>query len=88
MGDGGLSTETVKLGVIGAGAWGTSLALHAARKGHNVLLWALEKEVAEAINMQHENTMYFRESAATCPIHSRFLAFLGFFTPRLRIDLE
>src|SRR5271170_4799027 len=26
--------------VVGAGAWGTALAVHAARQGHNVALWA------------------------------------------------
>lgn len=33
---GGLSSERTKIGVLGGGAWGTSLALHAARMGHDV----------------------------------------------------
>lgn len=51
----GLSSERIKIGVLGGGAWGTALALHAARMGHDVLLWALEKEVAQHINEDHEN---------------------------------
>lgn len=29
-----------EVGIVGAGAWGTALALHAARAGHRVTLWA------------------------------------------------
>ena len=48
--------------MIGGGAWGTALALHASRMGHDTLLWALEKEVADAINTQHENTVFLKVS--------------------------
>lgn len=41
----GLSEERTKIGVIGGGAWGTALALHCARMGHTVLMWAREPEV-------------------------------------------
>lgn len=45
-------------GVIGAGIWGTALALTAARAGNNVLCWARRQEVVEAINQQHCNPLY------------------------------
>ena len=32
--------------VIGAGSWGTALAIHAARSGHTVTLWA--RDAAQA----------------------------------------
>lgn len=41
--------------VIGAGAWGTALAAHAARQGHEVRLWSREAEVVEDIEARHEN---------------------------------
>ena len=47
-----------KIGVIGAGAWGTAIAQLLCRDGQSVLLWCLEPEVAEAINTQHENTVF------------------------------
>ncbi len=39
-----------KIGVIGGGAWGTGLAMVGRRAGLEVTLWALEPEVAEAVN--------------------------------------
>jgi len=47
----------MRIGVIGAGAWGTALAQVAAADG-DVLLWALEPEAVEAINGSHENPAY------------------------------
>ena len=44
-----------QLAVIGAGAWGTALAAHAARLGLTVTLWAHEPEVAENINRNRVN---------------------------------
>jgi len=46
------------IGVIGAGAWGTSLALTAARAGRSVRLWARETEVVEAIARERQNTIF------------------------------
>ncbi|ESQ77784.1 NAD(P)H-dependent glycerol-3-phosphate dehydrogenase [Asticcacaulis sp. YBE204] len=47
-----------KVGVIGAGAWGTALAAVAARAGREVLLQCREPEVAESINSRHLNHLY------------------------------
>jgi len=46
------------IGIIGSGAWGTALGLAMRRAGRDVLLWARETEVAEAINKQHENRAF------------------------------
>lgn len=46
------------VGVVGAGSWGTTLANLLAKKGHRVRLWALEPEVAAAINTRHQNLRY------------------------------
>jgi glycerol-3-phosphate dehydrogenase (NAD(P)+) len=46
-----------RLGVIGGGAWGTALAQVAAGGG-DVLLWAREPEVVDAINADHENRVF------------------------------
>ncbi len=44
-----------KIGIIGAGAWGTALAQCLALGGKEILLWAREPEVVAAINSTHEN---------------------------------
>ncbi len=44
--------------VIGAGAWGTALALVAARAGRHVILWSREAEVAAGIEETRENTRF------------------------------
>jgi glycerol-3-phosphate dehydrogenase (NAD(P)+) len=41
--------------VIGAGAWGTALAIQAARAGNDVTLWARDPARAQAIAMGREN---------------------------------
>jgi len=49
-----------KIGVIGAGAWGTALAKHLAEKGLEVRLWAYEPDVVSAINTIHENPVFLK----------------------------
>lgn len=46
------------VGVIGAGAWGTAVAISLARAGHSVEIWALEEDVCESINRKHENSRF------------------------------
>lgn len=50
--------ESKKIGMIGAGAWGTAVAKVLAENGHEVEIWAYEKEVAEAVNLKHVNSTY------------------------------
>ena len=41
--------------IIGAGAWGTALAIQAARAGNGVTLWARDPAIAQAIATSREN---------------------------------
>ncbi len=45
----------MRIGIIGAGAWGTALACVAADAGHNVCIWAREQRVVDAIIQTHAN---------------------------------
>lgn len=46
------------IGVVGAGAWGTALAVLAARLGADVTLWTRRSEFALALDLARENTTY------------------------------
>src|SRR5689334_15204742 len=49
------------LAVIGAGSWGTALAIVAARNGHEVTLWAREPEVVSCITSDRRNPFYLSD---------------------------
>ena len=53
-----MSPAFERIGVIGAGAWGTALAQVCARDGVDVLLHAREAEVVGEINAAHRNTPF------------------------------
>ncbi len=53
--------EARRVGILGAGAWGTALGKMLAEKGHDVRLWSFEKPVAEDINQEHVNQRYLPE---------------------------
>jgi glycerol-3-phosphate dehydrogenase (NAD(P)+) len=48
-----------RIAVIGAGAWGTSLAIVLGRRGdHQVRLWAFEPEVVQSIQQTRSNSVF------------------------------
>lgn len=49
---------TGKIAVVGAGSWGTALAVLLARKGFKVGLWARRAEFAQMLQKNRENTAY------------------------------
>ena len=52
-------TQTVA--VLGAGSWGTALAMQLARMGHAVRLWARDAEQAEVMQVERVNRRYLPE---------------------------
>lgn len=50
--------ERKHVAVLGAGAWGSALAIHLAKVGHQVSLWAHSAEQAEKLNHDGENARY------------------------------
>lgn len=51
-----------KLGVLGAGAWGTALANVGCGAGLETTVWALEDEVVTSINDDHVNALYLPDA--------------------------
>jgi len=58
MSDNNQIGKKMKIGVIGAGSWGTSLANLLAKKGYSVVLWAYEEDLVEQMSQTHENECY------------------------------
>ncbi len=48
----------MKAAVLGAGAWGTTMAIHLARKGNEVMLWGRESGRAAEMQSRRENERY------------------------------
>ncbi len=47
--------------VLGAGSWGTALAIHLVRAGRDVRLWARDAELADEIRANGRNTRYLSD---------------------------
>jgi glycerol-3-phosphate dehydrogenase (NAD(P)+) len=51
----------MRIAIVGAGTWGTTLACLACGCGHAVRLWAREPEVVESIASRHFNPLFLSE---------------------------
>ena len=60
----------MRIGVVGAGAWGTALAQVAAANGEPVMLWARESEVVDSVNAAHENPLFLKGLALSPSIRA------------------
>ena len=47
-----------RVGILGAGGWGTAVGAVLAGRGHRVEIWCHEREVAEEINHRRTNARY------------------------------
>ncbi len=59
-----------RIGIIGAGAWGTALAQALASDGSDVVLWARETELVAAINQQHRNPLFLPSAQLSPQVHA------------------
>ena len=58
----------MSVAVIGGGSWGTALAIHAARSGSPVRLWAREREVVDGIRARRRSPWYLTDIDVPTPI--------------------
>ena len=65
----------MRIAVIGAGNWGTGLAIMAARGGHDVTVWSRNAAVIASINDTHTNSAYLM--GATIPESVRATGNIG-----------
>ncbi|UCF81833.1 MAG: NAD(P)-dependent glycerol-3-phosphate dehydrogenase [Acidobacteriota bacterium] len=70
-----MDVQRRKLGIIGAGGWGTALALHTARLGFDVQVWMWEADLCEALKRTRENQNYL--PGFTLPEDVRFTSVLA-----------
>ena len=59
-----------RVGVLGAGAWGTALAQMLASDGREVLIWARERELVDEINSARSNSIYLPTATLADTIHA------------------
>lgn len=52
-----------RIAIIGAGSWGTALAIIAARAGHEVMLWSRDPDLVKSINEQRVNSRYLMSAS-------------------------
>ena len=50
--------ENVRIAIIGAGSWGTAVAMNLSINKHDVIMWTHETDVVTDINENHKNTDY------------------------------
>ncbi|KOY83062.1 NAD(P)H-dependent glycerol-3-phosphate dehydrogenase [Lysinibacillus macroides] len=59
-----------KVCVLGAGSWGTALAMVLAENGHDTLVWTHRAEQAEEINSLHTNKKYLPDTVLPTNLHA------------------
>lgn len=60
----------MRVAVVGAGAWGTTLADLLVRNGHAVTLWAREDEVVRSVVQRHVNELFLPEAPLDPRLHA------------------
>jgi glycerol-3-phosphate dehydrogenase (NAD(P)+) len=54
--------------VLGAGSWGTALAVHLGRLGHDVRLWARDRSLVDVMSARRLNAVYLPDVELPAPV--------------------
>ena len=57
-----MSSQARRVAVLGAGSWGTALAIALAREGHEVALWGRDAEACEVMQRERCNARYLPDA--------------------------
>jgi glycerol-3-phosphate dehydrogenase (NAD(P)+) len=57
-----------EIAILGAGSWGTALAVHLARIGHAVRIWSIEAPVIEEMRERRANAIYLPDVLLPAPV--------------------
>ncbi len=61
--------ESENVAVIGAGSWGTALAISLAKGGHHVSLWARREDAARLMSEERHNPTYLPDAIIPDSVH-------------------
>jgi len=61
---------SARLAILGAGSWGTALAVHGARIGHDVSFWGRDASLVEELARTRENARYLPGIALDARVHA------------------
>ena len=61
---------TQRVAVLGAGSWGTALAVHLARVGHEVTLWARDAALVDDMALRQANAVYLADINFPASLHA------------------
>jgi glycerol-3-phosphate dehydrogenase (NAD(P)+) len=64
-----MDTGNLKIGVVGAGSWGTALANLLASKGYAIDLWVFEKDIKDQIQQSGENIVFLPDIKLSSNLH-------------------
>lgn len=64
-----MDTANLKIGVVGAGSWGTALANLLASKGYAIDLWVFEKDIKDQIQQSGENSVFLPDIKLSSNLH-------------------
>lgn len=53
-----MTMSDTKIGIVGAGSFGTAMAVHLSKKGYPITMWSYEVQVAKDIQQLRENKTY------------------------------
>lgn len=60
----------MRIAVLGAGSWGTALAIHSARAGHQIEIWGRNEKIVDAVNRHHSNPDYLPGASIPREVHA------------------